>query len=204
MDGALGSGSSQGTHGADHEVGEELVLIAAVGHVLSKVGDLVALGLGALEGAGVAAGGAVGAHGRGAQGAHSRDGRAGSRAQAQAGSGGEGRHCEVRYRVSFVAAEERGGCCCAWRRLRSFPPVVVRFRQLVMRCRKFWSGEWLPQAANRLQKLGNWSALIRRPTATRTHPQPAPPPTRTTLRCSSQHPGFCSGSRAPLLAPSCS
>lgn len=83
---ALGARGSQGTDGTDHKVRKGLVgALGLGGHVLSKVGDLGALGL-ALEGAAVAGGAAVGAHGGAAQGAHRGHGRLGRRAQAQARS----------------------------------------------------------------------------------------------------------------------
>lgn len=53
LNSALGSSGGDGAHCADHEVREELVGgLAALGHVLAEVGDLVGLGL-ALEGTGV-------------------------------------------------------------------------------------------------------------------------------------------------------
>lgn len=91
-DGRLGAGGGQGAHGADHEVGEELVLGGAVlGDVFAKVGDLVGGALGALEGARVGGRGGAGLDGGRADGADAGGGL-GGRAHAEAGGVGEGGH----------------------------------------------------------------------------------------------------------------
>lgn len=59
LDSGLGAGGREGTHGADHEVGEQQVRVGgALGEVVAEVRDLGRLGL-ALEGTRVGAGGIV-------------------------------------------------------------------------------------------------------------------------------------------------
>lgn len=98
LNSALGTSGGHGTHGTDHEVGEELVgVTGGLGDIFAKVGDLAALGAAVLEGAavvGVGRGGRVGADRGGAEGS-SADRRhlAGSRgAQADARCVCERRH----------------------------------------------------------------------------------------------------------------
>lgn len=119
---ALGSSSTDGTEGTDHEVRVELVLcLAAGGDIFSKVGNLSALALTLeLERAGVSGGGrAVGSNGGGAEGAHSRDGGLCSRAQAETRSGREGRHREGSWGVAVARVRASKG------RFEVFSLVVI-------------------------------------------------------------------------------
>lgn len=108
LNGALRTSCRKGTHGSNHEVLEHLVGSLSTTHVLSEVGNLVALVLGALEGTRVRRGtGSIGAtDGRRAQGPHGRSGLDGS--HSEAGGGREGRHC-VDVSVDANRSRGRGG-----------------------------------------------------------------------------------------------
>lgn len=161
LNSALGTSGTDGTHGTDHEVGEELVLVlAALGNVLSKVGNVGTLGL-AGEGTGVGrGGGAVGADGGGAEGASDRDGGPGSGAQADARSGREGRHRRKGQSVGTLRAFARGG---------EVAKAVVQVGRVV-RSFPWWlsADDALPKVLGekcrlRLQimvELGNWRRAI--------------------------------------------
>lgn len=89
LNGRLGTGSSDSTESADHEVLEHLVGAGRVGaHVVAPVGDVVAL-LGALERARVGRGRGIAELGGGANGADVA-GVALSRDAAREGAGGNG------------------------------------------------------------------------------------------------------------------
>lgn len=95
MNGRLGAGGSEGTHGANHKVLEDEVRVGVAARVLAEVGNLAAAGL-ALKGTAIRTAGGIELGCR-AEGAGTGGGHTAGRGPGEATREGAGRNRERRH-----------------------------------------------------------------------------------------------------------